>query len=530
MIELIYFLSWWSPYLFLRIKKSLQMLQQNTYDKGYRYFKWIIKNRSKVFDIIDLIPLVLILVISFINNNIVIIILTSFVYINLYYRTYDKLSLEQDKLPLVITSRVKRIIVVIILLYSLIFIHIIYNYKINILNDYLYLLIILAYLQYFITWVACRMCMPIEKLVSIYYLRRAKSKLKKIPDIKVIGITGSYGKTSCKNILNDILNTKYSVCASPKNFNTPYGLSITINNYLSKFNQLLIAEMGARKVGEIKELSNLVSPKYGILTTIGVSHLDSFGSVENIKKCKFELIESLPTDGVAILNKDDINQTSYKLKNNCKVIWIGINNEESDLMATDIKLSSLGTSFNVTFKNNKKKYLFETILLGNANVYNILSCIALAKELGMKIEDIQTGVKKVKPIEHRLELKKYGSINIIDDAYNSNPIGSKMALEVLNTMPGKKIIVTPGMIELGSEEYNYNYAFGAHIADVCDEVILVGVDQTKPIYEGLIDKKYHKKHIHIINDVKIAFDIITKFKDKDIYVLLENDLPDIFNE
>ncbi|MDD2434803.1 MAG: UDP-N-acetylmuramoyl-tripeptide--D-alanyl-D-alanine ligase [Bacilli bacterium] len=529
MIELIFALYWWSGYLILRTKKSLQMLQQNTYDKGYRYLKWIIKNRHKVFDMIDLIPLCLILVISFINNNLIIIILTSIVYLYLYYRTYDKLKLDQDKLPLVMTSRLKRIILMIILLYLGIFTLILKTHELSILKSYLYLFIILAYLGYFMTFIANRLCLPIEKLVSLYYLTKAKLKIKKIPELKVIGITGSYGKTSCKNILNDILNTKYSICTSPKNYNTPYGLSITINNYLNKFHQLLIAEMGARKVGEIKELSRLVSPKYGILTSIGIAHLDSFGSIENIQKCKFELIESLPHDGVAILNKDDSYQTSYYLKNKCKVIWIGIDNK-GDVTASDIKLSALGTSFMVTFKGEEKKYLFETVLLGKVNVYNILVGIALAHELGMKIEDIQKGVKKIKPIEHRLELKKYGSIMIIDDAYNSNPVGSKMALEVLNTMPGKKVIVTPGMIELGKEEDASNYALGGYIADVCDEVILVGKTQTNSIYDGLINKNYPKKHIYIINDVKQAFDIITKLKDKDIYVLLENDLPDIFNE
>jgi len=140
------------------------------------------------------------------------------------------------------------------------------------------------------------------------------------------------------------------------------------------------------------------------------------------------------------------------------------------------------------------------------------------------------GVLKVKPIEHRLELKRYGDINIIDDAYNSNPVGSKMALDVLNLMLGKKIIVTPGMIELGSEQYELNLEFGKQIADVCDEVILVGRKQTKPIYDGLMTKDYNEKHIHVINDVKIAFELMQKLKGKETYVLLENDLPDIFNE
>ena len=140
------------------------------------------------------------------------------------------------------------------------------------------------------------------------------------------------------------------------------------------------------------------------------------------------------------------------------------------------------------------------------------------------------GVKRVNSVEHRLELKKYGNINIIDDAYNSNPVGSKMALDVLKMMPGKKIIVTPGMIELADMQHELNMKFGEYIASSCDEVILIGEEQTKPIYEGLMNKNYDKKKIHILNDVKKAFPLMQQLSDGETYVLLENDLPDIFNE
>ena len=305
---------------------------------------------------------------------------------------------------------------------------------------------------------------------------------------------------------------------------------ITINNHLDKFANVLIAEMGAFKVGEIKELCDFVHPKYGILTKIGTAHLESFGSQENIQNGKFELIESLPKDGTGVLNGDDELQVNYKLKNKCNIIWIGIDNKDVDVRAENIKMTHTGTTFDIVFKGDKNKYPFETKLLGKANIYNILAAVALGKHLGIENEQLKLGVKRVKPIEHRLELKKYGDINIIDDAYNSNPVGSSMALDVLKLMPGKKIIVTPGMIELGDREYELNMKFGKHIAEVCDEVILVGKEQTKPIYDGLIDAGFKEKNIHIINDVKIAFDLMRKLKDGETYVLLENDLPDIFNE
>ena len=169
-------------------------------------------------------------------------------------------------------------------------------------------------------------------------------------------------------------------------------------------------------------------------------------------------------------------------------------------------------------------------MLGRANIYNILASIALGKELGITIEQLELGVKKVRPVEHRLELRKYYDVNLIDDSYNSNPTGAKMALDVLNLMPGKKIIMTPGMIELGEKQYEANLEFGKQIAEVCDEVILVGKEQTKPIYDGLMVKDYDEKKIHIIDDVMKGFSLIRKLKEDDTYALLENDLPDLFSE
>ena len=204
--------------------------------------------------------------------------------------------------------------------------------------------------------------------------------------------------------------------------------------------------------------------------------------------------------------------------------------KKADVYASDIKLSNKGTTFNITFKDTKTTIEVETKLLGSANVYNVLQAVALSHELGLTDEQIKIGVKRIATIEHRLELKKYGEINIIDDAYNSNPVGSKMAVEVLGMMPGKKIIVTPGMIELGEKQYEFNMEFGRQIAKVCDEVILIGEEQTKPILAGLQKEKYKEENIHILNDVKKAFPLMKKLSGKTTYVLLENDLPDIFNE
>ena len=403
--------------------------------------------------------------------------------------------------------------------------------------EYVWLMILIlaiaTYLNALIVFVANIINYPIERMVYIYYKNKAQKKLKSMPNLKIIGITGSYGKTSSKNILSDILNIKYNALPTPKNLNTYNGLIMTINNNMDKFTEIFIAEMGAYVKGEIKGLCNLVKPQYGILTRIGTAHLESFGSEQNIIDGKFELIESLPSNGIGILNMDDEKQVNYNLKNNCKIVWIGIDNEEAAVRATNIKCSSKGTTFDLVLKNSTKKYQFETKLLGKHNVYNILASIALGLEFGIEISDLQVAVRGVRPIEHRLELKRLGNFYMIDDAYNSNPTGAKNALDVLQMMPGIKIVVTPGMIELGKKEDEYNEKFGEQIAGVSDYVVLIGAEKTKPISQGLKRQGYDFDNVIVYNDVREAYKFINSIKsntDQDVYALFENDLPDTYNE
>ena len=491
-------------YIPIKTKKSLHILQQNWYDDDHRYLKWILENFRKVFWNIELLLFLFPIFNFFLPSNIMAIFV--FLFYSICFLIYK--NQQKREKPLVYTKRVWRLIFVICFLYLLEFLELFLCYQ-SFLVGYFYLLIGLSvYFNCIVIMFANILAIPIEKMVYLKYKRKAIKKLNSMNHLDVIGVTGSYGKTSSKNIINDILNVSFHAMASPRNFNTPYGLIRTVNDYLDKFTELFIAEMGAFKIGEIKQLCNLLKPKYGVLTIIGTAHLESFGSRENIQKGKFELIDSLPDDGIAILNMDDSYQTSYSIKSNCSVLWISIGNKDADVYADCIKLSHQGTTFDCHFKGDAHTYSFQLKLLGKANVYNALAGIALGHALGMNIEQLQLGVSRVEPIEHRLELKKYRNIHIIDDAYNSNPVGSSMALDVLGYMPGYKIIVTPGMIELGEEQYISNKEFGKHMANVCDEVVLVGKEQTKPIYDGLMEQGYDEKHIHILNDVKLAFPLI----------------------
>lgn len=513
-------------FIFLKTRKSFHMLQQNWYDKSFRYLKWVFKNASKSLLTIDIL-IIPILTVCYVLKATFIYWIVAFSYLVFTYAYYRVVKNEQVKKKLAYTARLKRLTITMLIIYAIPVTIILVNFNSNQMYLYYAILAGMILLDFILVALANRINMPIEKMVYFHYLHQARAKLKSLPNMKRIGITGSYGKTTSKNVLNDILSTSFNVTPTPLNYNTAYGVINATNNYLDKFSDIYIVEMGTLKRGDIKKICNIAKPEYAILTKIGVAHLETLGSIENIQKEKFSLVESLPEYGVAVLNKDDEMQVKYELKNKCKVIWIGIDND-ADIRATNIKLSHEGSSFDCVIKG--KKYHFQTKLLGKVNIYNVLAAIALGVEFGITGEKLEMAVKRVKATEHRLELKKYKDLYIIDDAYNSNPVGSKMACEVLGLMPGKKIMVTPGMIDLGSEQDKLNEKFGEYIAEVADEVILVGEHQTKPIYEGLKKKKFKEKNIHVINDVKEAFPLALKLKDKETYVLLENDLPDIFNE
>lgn len=516
-------------YICFDLKKSFHMLQQNWYNDGNRYLKWINNNSKFIFVWYDYL-FILIFILSFVIKTNILSIVIFIYYLVISYLLRKRQKNEQVKKPLAFTPRIKRMCITIFILYFIPVYFIISNYDESLNAIYYLILGTLIYFNYHIVYFANIINKPVEKCVYLYYKTKALKKLKTLTNTETIAVTGSYGKTSTKNIVSDILNVRYMAFPTPQNFNTNYGLIRTINEYIDKYNDYFIAELGAFRKGDIKQRASIVKPKYGILTKIGTAHLDTFGCIENTTKAKFELIEYLPKDGVGFLNIDDEMQVNYKLKNKIKIVWYGLS-DKADVYATDIKYSKEGMSFKVHFKDAKESYDFTTKLLGEANVYNILVGIAVAKELGLSISQLQQGVLKIKPIEHRLQMKKYGNITYIDDAYNSNPVGSKMALDVLKLMPGKKIVITPGMIEMGSEQYEVNYNFGKFIADSVDLAILVGKEQTKPIQQGIKDSKFNKDKLIVVNDVKEAISIAqSSYPDEEVYILLENDLPDLFNE
>lgn len=504
---------------FVFVKNSLHMFQQNHYEL-IRYSKWLFDVKNVKASIVY-VYILLVLVLNFLVTNelykqLVLLAITFIISIYLIDAEDKKVYIKK----LVVTNRVKRQIVVVIILMSIFF---------CLSLSYLglaYTLVLSIISSYLIIYPLGLITIPIEGLIKKHYENDAKRILNGQNNLIKVGITGSFGKTSTKNIIYDIICRNYLSLKTPASYNTPMGITKTIRELLKPIHQVFICEMGADKVNDISYLMKFVEPQFGIVTSIGPQHLNTFGNIDNIIKEKMKEIEMLPSNGVGIVNYDIDYIRNYHLNNNCKLIKVGIKNSDVDYYGENIKYSSEGSKFIV--KINNKKYKFETSLLGEHNVTNILIGIALAVELKIDIKDIIKSVKNIKQVEHRLEIKKINGYTFIDDAFNSNPVGCKMACDVLKMMPGKRVMVTPGLIDLGSKQDEYNKEFGIYMSDKTDFIILVNEKQTKPIYDGLLSVNYKKDKVLVVNSINEAFNYIySHFSQNDTF-LLENDLPDAF--
>ncbi len=366
--------------------------------------------------------------------------------------------------------------------------------------------------------------MPVEKSINRHYVNDAK-RLLKSSNAKVIGITGSYGKTSVKYYLSTLLKAKYNVLMTPESYNTPMGIVKTIRGELNALHEIFVCEMGAKRVGEIKEICDIVHPDMGIITSVGPQHLETFKSIENVKKTKFELADAVEEKGGALfLNGDDENILSHKGKRSCTTYSI---NGKGDYNAEVLSVSENGTEFTLNSPNGEKAR-FTTRLIGSHNVLNIAGAAAVAHSLGVDFPALGAQIKKLKSVPHRLELINRGNDIIIDDAYNSNPSGTKAALETLAYFDGVKILLTPGMVELGEKQEELNFEFGKNAAKVCDFCITVGKKQTESIVKGLESAGFNSEKVYVAPDLNdaIAYAYALNTHGVRKIILLENDLPD----
>ena len=491
--------------LILLLLFYMHMFQLNSYFLK-KYGNWMKVNIKKI--LLRSINIIIPTLILLFNNNIARIISIIILAISIL----ANLPKSKAKIPLKFTNRVIRMFITQAILITIICI-ISNNYiTFGVLNIIAFGLCIIANIINY----------PIEYGIRKHYINDAKKILKNMPNLIVIGVTGSYGKTSVKNFLVKTLSAKYEVLTTPKNYNTTMGVVKTIREELKPIHQIFVCEMGATKIGDIKEICDIVNPKFGVITSIGPQHLESFKTIENIIKTKFELYDSVNKNGgITFLNYDN----EYLAKQNrSNTLAYCINNEKLDYNAYNLKSSSQGLSFSI---NNVD---FKTKLIGRHNIVNITGAIAVANYLEIPLDRLVPRVREFKSVEHRLQLISKGNLNIIDDAYNSNPVSSKSAIDTLSEFDGTKIIVTPGLIELGGDEEKYNFEFGEYMCDVCDYIFLVNSTISKYVLNGINSKKYNNDKIFMVNSPQEAVMQITNFGLNDkITVLLENDLPDNYN-
>ncbi|MBE5844646.1 MAG: UDP-N-acetylmuramoyl-tripeptide--D-alanyl-D-alanine ligase [Butyrivibrio sp.] len=426
---------------------------------------------------------------------------------------------KKAKKKFVVTQRVLRLFVTYAVLYAVFML-------LAMIFDY-WVIAVFVGLLFLVPALANLINKPIEKKVNEWFIKDAQRILNEHPGLRIIGITGSYGKTSVKYYLHTLLSEGYRVLMTPESFNTPMGVVRTIRENLTPLDEIFICEMGARHVHDIKEITDIVHPDDGILTSIGPQHLETFGSIENITDTKYELFDAVQeksAEGLKFANGDNEIIASNKRHNN--VVYYGTS-EGCDYRATDVEYSADGASFKVTTPEGETAE-FSMKLLGEHNVTNVVGAIAMAHKLGVPMSKLKMAVRRIAPAPHRQELKRHGNVSIIDDAYNSNPMGAKMACNTLSKFKDHvRILVTPGMVELGEKEEEYNREFGAQAAEAADYIILVGSEHTRPIKEGALAAGFSEDRLFVkeaLDEAIILMNEIDAGKQK--VILLENDLPD----
>ncbi len=511
-LALTYLLAAWRS-----ARHFIHMFQLNSY-KPKVQIKWILANSKKY--ILSYLGLTLACIILWASGGkihfaaeMIIAFIASYIIMNP--------KRKQQKTPLVFTARIKRLLITLCILHLLPFLMLI-----NLKSLFIGLPTVFSTVLFAEPWLillANLINRPVELAINRYYINDAKRILSGFKNLTVIGITGSFGKTSVKYFLDTLLSVKFNVLKTPGNFNTPLGVVKTVRGSLRATHDIFLCEMGAKNVGDIKEICDIVHPKHGIITSVGPMHLESFKTIDNVKKTKFELADALG-GGTLFLNMDDENVAEHS--KGYDFVSYGIDGD-AGYKVSNMRISEKGSEFTVTSPAGEKCE-YRTKLIGRHNVLNIAGAVAVAHKLGIGLEELRPAVRKLESVPHRLELINKGAYTVIDDAYNSNPSGTKAALEALSMTDGYKILVTPGMIELGEMEDILNRSFGENAAEVCDYVALVGRKQTEAIYEGLVSAGFAKEKIYVADSLNDAmakvFGLTTDGKRK--IILLENDLPD----
>ncbi len=528
--------------LFFSSLKFLLVFQQSSY-RGKRYLRWINSNKTSYLARLMLLSLLAFLFFFVLNIcfssafSVDISAFIGFASYLLFTIAYIKTeSSVNAKVPLKKTRRLVRLCItygLVLLVFSFLVI-VLFNYLALLIgNEIIYLLrfaplCLTPLITYLILLIAYLINEPVESIIRKRYYNLTTKKLDR-KDVIKIAITGSYGKTSVKEILKGILSVKYRVLATPASYNTPLGMSWAVKN-LDSTHDVFIAEMGAREKGDIKELVKMVKPTYGVLTGINNQHLETFKSIENIKDTKFELFEGLPENGKGFFSSENDGAIElYNRFNGNKVLAGGTGDKKQRVFATDIVVTQKGTYFTLNIEG-EDPIKCVTVLLGKHSIDNICLASSVAYELGLTASEIAYGISRISSVYHRLEIiPNNKNIVIIDDSYNANEDGVKASMEVLKAFDGRKIVVTPGLVELGKREGVANYEMGKLLAKTADLVIVIGNHNAEMLVSGLIDGGMEKEKISFYKTLNKGNEYLNSIIKEGDVVLFENDLPDNYN-
>lgn len=522
--------------------KFMLVLQQSGYN-GKRYFKWINSGKRAYLSrlmLLSLLAFLFFLVLNICFSSAFSVEVSSFIGFGAYILfeiSYIKTESEVNaKVPLKKTRRLVRLCIT----YALVLL--LFSFGLIILVNYLSglfkteLVYLLRYSILCLTplliptllFVAYIINEPVEGIIRRRYYAITTKKLDR-DDVIKIAVTGSYGKTSVKEILNGILSVKYRVLATPASYNTPLGMSWAVKN-LDSTHDVFIAEMGAREKGDIEELVKIVKPTYGVLTGINNQHLETFKSIENTKDTKFELFEGLPENGKGFFSSENEGAKElYERFKGKKVLAGGNGSENQTVYATDITVTNKGTWFTLNVKG-EKPIKCVTVLLGKHSIDNICLASSVAYELGFTVDEIAYGISRLQSVGHRLEIiPNNKNIVIIDDSYNANEDGVRASMEVLDTFNGRKIVLTPGLVELGKREGQANYEMGKLLAKHANLVIVIGSHNAEMLVSGLLDGGMEKENISFYKSLNKGNEYLNTIIREGDVVLFENDLPDNYS-
>ena len=362
-----------------------------------------------------------------------------------------------------------------------------------------FLFLLFLFVNFVFLSLAVLILKPADYLIKYFVVSQGKSKIEQMPKLKVIAITGSYGKTTMKEVLATILSERFTVLKTPESVNTPVGISRLILKQLNLSVEVFIAEMGAYHTGDIKALCEIARPDIAILTGINEAHLERFGGIENTIKAKFEIVENAKKDALIVLNNDDrLVHEHYKY-------FIG----------------ARGVQF---YKATERLLEYPAVPVLGEYIWAVINaCVIIARQFGMKDQEILAGIAKIQPVPHRLQkIENPNGITVIDDSYNGNPDGVREAIKVLSRFDGRrKVYITPGLVEAGEKAKALHNAIGKQLNGVADLLILVKNSVTPFIAEELDQHK-----VIWFDSALEAHAALPNILQKGDVILFQNDWPD----